>query len=115
MSNGWQFIISLERSQLFLIAVTDVGHRATGCLHAQGASLVCTDVAVFTGCLQGIYRVFHYLAQLFLMASPAVWCVAVYQCCYKPDDDKHVSTLSTLHTATYTHMRNSISHAKMTK
>ena len=65
MSNGWQFIISLERSQLFLIAVTDVGQRATGCLHAQGASLVCTDVgsvAVFKGYLQGVYRVFHYLA-----------------------------------------------------
>ena len=57
MSNGWQFIISLERSQLFLIAVTDVGQRATGCLHAQGASLVCTDVgsvAVFKGYLQGV-------------------------------------------------------------
>ena len=74
MSNGWQFIISLERSQLFLIAVTDVGHRATGCLHAQGASLVCTDVAVFTGCLQGVSLA---CTQLFLMASPAVWCVAV--------------------------------------
>ena len=104
MSNGWQFIISLERSQLFLIAVTDVGDPTTGCLHAQGASLVCTDVgsvAVFKGYLQGVSLS---CTQLILMSSPAVWCAAVYQCCYKHDDDKHVSTLSTLHTATYTHI-----------
>ena len=103
LSNGWQFIISLERSQLFLIAVTDVGQRATGCLHAQGASLVCTDVgsvAVFKGYLQGVSLS---CTQLILMASPAVWCAAVCQCCYKHDDDKHVSTLATLHTATYSH------------
>ena len=108
LSNGWQFIISLERSQLFLIAVTDVGHWATELqgvymLHAQGASLVCTDVgsvAVFKGYLQGVSLS---CTQLILMASPAVWCAAVCQCCYKHDDDKHVSTFSTLHTATFSH------------
>ena len=62
----------------------------------------CSSVdRVFTGYLQGVSLS---CTQLFLMASPAVWCVAVYQCYSKRDDDKHVSTLATLHTATYTHI-----------
>ena len=55
----------------------------------------CSSVyRVFTGYLQGVSLS---CTQLFLMASPAVWCVAVYQCCYKHDYDKHVSTLYMIH------------------